>query len=202
MPLSDVGVRFGVVASEKTLEIYPDFPTSRRTEWQQRGTLWDCQASTQLAFPFGIFTGRNLMNFNHQYPWVCAMFLHSMWYVAVRSVRKCTDHKDGKNQVVRLQYAWLSVTTPVAIRRCASFFRQTVLIRQNFLDLHVRKEHVVFVFHLMLGFPDSRNSHIKRSFHHSTICSYSKHLGVPPNILELIGINANEMILKIILRRP
>lgn len=66
----------------------------------------------------------------------------------------------------------------------------------------MRKKHVVFVFHLMLGFPDSRNSHIKRSFHHSTICSYSKHLGVAPNILELIGINANEMILKIILRRP
>lgn len=39
MPLSDVGVRFGAVASENKLEIYPDFPTSRRTEWQQGGTL-------------------------------------------------------------------------------------------------------------------------------------------------------------------
>lgn len=74
MPLSDVGVRFGAMASENKLEIYPDFPTSRRTDWQQRGTL---------AKPYGI--ARQAPNWHFQ-PFLTTLFIGNcaFWILSFR----------------------------------------------------------------------------------------------------------------------
>lgn len=77
MPLSDVGVRFDMVASEDKLRNCPDFSASRRTKNDSRAELSQSDGTARQAIQLQFLLVFVLVA-TARFPLSLAMFLHGM----------------------------------------------------------------------------------------------------------------------------